>query len=199
MIGLICSQPDGRAVPRAEAVAACSCWPSGIAVFRRGARGDLLLKWWDGTRWSDYAPSPESPDESYPAVTMPAPLTGPPAAGSWGGGTRLDVFARGPSEWRSGSQVVGRLGLERIRFVGHAGHRGPRPAHSDRTSFEESVWLRIVAPRRMIQPPITLPPRRHTSSRRHCTRPQITTDNVANLRIVWAFATGLTEDSRVGP
>ena len=57
----------------------------GVSSRRSGARGDLLLKWWDGTRWSDYAPSPESPDESYPAVTMPAPLTGPPAACSWGG------------------------------------------------------------------------------------------------------------------
>lgn len=80
-----------------EAVAACRCGTSGIALFRRGAGGQLLLKWWSGADWSDYASlgSPEVPDESYPAVTAPAPLTGPPAACSWGT-DRLDVFARGP-------------------------------------------------------------------------------------------------------
>ena len=104
---------DGQTAPGAEAVAACSCGPSRIAVFRRGARGDLLLKWWNGTRWSEYASlgSPEIPDESYPAVTVPARLTGPPAACSWGP-TRLDAFARGPSgelahTWWDGSDWSG--------------------------------------------------------------------------------------------
>ena len=80
-----------------EAVAACRCGPSRIAVFRRGSAGDLLLKWWDGAAWSAYVSlgSPQAPDPSYPAVTAPAPLTGPPAACSWSA-TRLDVFARGP-------------------------------------------------------------------------------------------------------
>ncbi len=91
---------EGRRAGRpavAEAVAACRCGPSGIALFQRGAEGQLLLKWWNGADWSDYAAlgSPEVPDESYPAVTVPAPLTGPPAACS-GGPDRLDVFARGP-------------------------------------------------------------------------------------------------------
>jgi len=36
------------------------------------------------------------PDEIYPAVTVAAPLTGPPAACSWGP-ERIDVFARGSS------------------------------------------------------------------------------------------------------
>lgn len=83
--------------PVAEGVAVCSCGPSRVAVFRRGGRGDLLLKWWNGERWSKDASlgSPDIPDPSYPAVTMSAPLTGPPAACSWGP-TRLDVFARGP-------------------------------------------------------------------------------------------------------
>ena len=80
-----------------EAVAACGCGASRMAVFLRGAQGDLLLKWWDGTRWSEYASlgSPEVPDESYPVVTMAASLMGPPAACSWGP-ERIDVFARGP-------------------------------------------------------------------------------------------------------
>ncbi len=80
-----------------EAIAACGCGPARIAVFRRGSAGDLLLKWWDGAAWSGYASlgSPQLPDPSYPAVTAPAPLTGPPSACSWSA-MRLDVFARGP-------------------------------------------------------------------------------------------------------
>ncbi len=80
-----------------EAVAACRCGPSGIALFHRGAQGELLLKWWNGADWSDYASlgSPDVPDESYPAVAAAAPLTGPPAACSRAA-DRLDVFARGP-------------------------------------------------------------------------------------------------------
>ena len=86
--------PDGA--PPLEAVAACACGPASMAVFRRGGAGDLLLKWWDGAAWSRYASlgSPQVPDPSYPAVLAPAPLTGPPAACSWGP-SRLDVFARG--------------------------------------------------------------------------------------------------------
>ena len=85
-------------VPPLEAVAACACGPSSIAVFRRGGAGDLLLKWWDGAAWSKYASlgAPQAPDPSYPAVLAPAPLSGPPAACSWGA-SRLDVFARGAS------------------------------------------------------------------------------------------------------
>ena len=100
-------------LPSAEAVAACACGSSRMAVFRRGVRNDLLLKWWDGKRWSDYASlgAPEIPDESYPAVTTVGPITGPPAACSWGP-TRLDVFARGPygdlvHTWWDGSDWSG--------------------------------------------------------------------------------------------
>ncbi len=80
-----------------EAVAACRYGPSGIALFHRGAEGQLLLKWWNGADWSDYASlgSPDVPAESSPAVTAPALLTGPPPACSRGA-DRLDVFARGP-------------------------------------------------------------------------------------------------------
>lgn len=87
----------GSLLSGAEAIAACSCGASRVAVFRRGPHGDLLLKWWDGSAWSEYVSlgSPQVPDASYPAVTVSAPLTGPPAACSWGA-TRLDVFARGP-------------------------------------------------------------------------------------------------------
>lgn len=83
-------------VPPLEAVAACGCGAESIAVFRRGSAGELLLKWWDGGAWSDYASlgAPQVPDPSYPAVQAPAPLSGPPAACSWGP-SRLDVFARG--------------------------------------------------------------------------------------------------------
>ncbi len=82
--------------PRSEAVAACCCGSARIAVFRRGGAGELLLKWWDGAAWSGYASLgvPQAPDPSYPAVLAPAPLSGPPAACSWGP-SRLDVFARG--------------------------------------------------------------------------------------------------------
>lgn len=86
-----------RPVPLSGPVAACSCGGKRIGVFVRGPRGDLLLKWWDGTRWSEFASlgSPEVQYDLYPAVTIAAPLTGPPAACSWGP-ERMDVFARGP-------------------------------------------------------------------------------------------------------
>jgi len=86
-----------RPVPLSGPPAACSCGSGRIAVFVRGALGDLLLKWWDGTRWSDFASlgSPEVQYDLYPAVSVAAPLTGPPAACSWGP-ERMDVFARGP-------------------------------------------------------------------------------------------------------
>lgn len=105
-------------LPIVDPVAACMCGDSQTAVFLRGVRGDLLLKWWDGHTWSPYASlgSPEIPDSSYPAIRVAAPLTGPPAACSWGP-NRIDAFARGPqgdifhkfwdgAEW-SGFQSLG--------------------------------------------------------------------------------------------
>lgn len=77
--------------------AVCGCGPTRMGVFIRGPRGDLLLDWWDGTSWSAFTSlgMPEVEDALYPAVNVAAPLTGPPAACSWGPG-RMDVFIRGP-------------------------------------------------------------------------------------------------------
>jgi hypothetical protein len=85
-----------RSMPLAGRLSACRCGPDRMAIFVRGSRGDLMLKWWDGARWSEFASLgwPEEEAEAYPAVTVAAPLTGPPAACSWGRG-RLDVFVRG--------------------------------------------------------------------------------------------------------
>ena len=91
-----------RSVPLTGSLAACGCGPERIALFVRGTLGDLMLKWWDGKRWSEFGSLgwPQVPDEIYPAVEVAAPLTGPPAACSWGTG-RIDVFARG-----SGGEVL---------------------------------------------------------------------------------------------
>jgi Repeat of unknown function (DUF346) len=84
-------------VPLSGSVAACRCGRDRIAVFLRGARGDLIVKWWDGTGWGEYISLgfPEVQSDLYPAVNIAAPLAGPPAACSWGL-QRADVFARGP-------------------------------------------------------------------------------------------------------
>jgi hypothetical protein len=84
-------------LPLSGSLGACSCGADRMGVFIRGPLGDLKLKWWDGTTWSEFASLgwPQVLDEVYPAVTVPAPLTGPPAACSWGP-DRMDVFARGP-------------------------------------------------------------------------------------------------------
>jgi hypothetical protein len=91
------SQSRAQAVPVSRAVAACRCGSKAIAVLLRTCSGMLLLKWWDGQTWSDFAclGMPEMQNPSYPAATTPAPLTGPPAVCSWKSG-RLDVVARGP-------------------------------------------------------------------------------------------------------
>ena len=85
-----------RTVPLSAGLGACSCGNKRLAVFARGISGDLLLKFWDGKAWSAFTSlgSPQQPDAIYPAVTVPVPLTGPPAACSWGA-NRIDVFARG--------------------------------------------------------------------------------------------------------
>lgn len=86
-----------RPLPLSGAVAAAWCGTARMAVFVRGSLGDLLAKWWDGNRWGSYASVGSAGVEFdlYPAVNVAAPVTGPPAACSWGP-ERLDVFARGP-------------------------------------------------------------------------------------------------------
>jgi hypothetical protein len=86
-----------QAVPLSGPVAACRCGKDRIAVTVRGARGDLILKWWDGRGWSEYASLgfPEQQFDLYPAVNIAVPLAGPPATCSWGP-ERMDVFVRGP-------------------------------------------------------------------------------------------------------
>src|SRR3989441_4547833 len=41
-----------RSVPLSGPLAACRCGADGMGVFVRGSGGDLMMKWWDGTRWS---------------------------------------------------------------------------------------------------------------------------------------------------
>jgi hypothetical protein len=91
------SQSRTQAVTVSRMVAACRCGSKAIAVLLRTCNGTLLLKWWDGQTWSDFASlgAPEMRNPSYPAAMTPAPLTGPPAVCSWKAG-RLDVVARGP-------------------------------------------------------------------------------------------------------
>jgi|SRR5438034_3458166 len=75
-----------RSVPLSGPLAVCAGGDHRIAVFVPGTRGDLIMKWWDGTAWSEFVSLgwPETPDEIYPAIMLAAPLTGPPAACSWG-------------------------------------------------------------------------------------------------------------------
>src|SRR6266571_2451424 len=84
-----------RSVPLSGPFAACRSGIDRMALFARGSAGDLMARWWDGTRWEDFASLgwPELQDETYPAVAFPIALTGPPAA--CGGADRIDVFARG--------------------------------------------------------------------------------------------------------
>jgi hypothetical protein len=119
-------------VPLGGPLAACSCGYGRFAVFTRGAAGDLLIKWWDGESWTDFASlgSYEVPDPNYPVVNLTTPLTGPPAACSWGS-RRLDVFVRGAAgqmlhrqwegnEWSDFHSLGMPLGADRapLPFIG---------------------------------------------------------------------------------
>jgi len=87
---------DGRSEPVRGPISACSCGARAMAIAARGAAGDLLIKWWDGAKWTPFASLGfiTEPDPVYPAVDFPVPLASAPVACS-GGSTRLDVFARG--------------------------------------------------------------------------------------------------------
>jgi hypothetical protein len=94
-LGAIASNggPDSPVLPP---ISATACGIRSIAIATRGARGDLLVKWWDGTKWTPFASLglAAEPDQLYPAVKVPVPLSGAPVCAG-GGSTRLDVFARG--------------------------------------------------------------------------------------------------------
>ena len=85
--------PDSPVLPP---ISVAACGVRSIAIATRGAGGDLLVKWWDGTSWSPFASLglATEPDQLYPAAQVPVPLSGPPIS-TGGGSTRLDVFARG--------------------------------------------------------------------------------------------------------
>ena len=85
--------PDSPVLPP---ISATACGVRSIAIAVRGARGDLLVKWWDGTKWSPFASLGygAEPDQLYPVAKVPVPLSGAPVCAG-GGSTRLDVFARG--------------------------------------------------------------------------------------------------------
>ena len=99
-----------RSGPVPGAIAACSCGPRAMAVLSRGPEGDVLLKWWNGRRWSGFESlgAPQEPDATYPAVQRAVRLTSAPIACGLPA-PRLDVFARGPrgdllhKRWEGGS------------------------------------------------------------------------------------------------
>jgi hypothetical protein len=89
---------EGRAEePVRGPISACSCGASAMAIAARGAAGDLLVKWWNGAKWTPFASLgfATEPDSVYPAVNFSCPIASAPVA-CGGGSTRLDVFARGP-------------------------------------------------------------------------------------------------------
>lgn len=87
---------NGRSEPLRGPLSACSSGARATAIAARGAAGDLLMKWWDGAKWTqfDSLGFATDPDPIYPAVDFPVPLASAPVACS-GGSKRLDVFARG--------------------------------------------------------------------------------------------------------
>jgi Repeat of unknown function (DUF346) len=104
---------SGIEYPVLPPISATACGARSIAVAARGARGDLLVKWWDGAKWAPFASLglPGEPDSVYPAIDVPVPLSSAPVCAG-GGTTRLDVFARGPRgdllhKWWNGKDWTG--------------------------------------------------------------------------------------------
>jgi hypothetical protein len=85
-----------RIEPVRGPISACGCGVRAMAIAARGALGDLLIKWWDGAKWTPFASLgfATAPDPVYPAVDFSVPIASAPVA-CGGGSTRLDVFARG--------------------------------------------------------------------------------------------------------
>lgn len=125
-------------------LAACACGPVRMGVLARGLRGDLLLDWWDGQRWSGFS-SLGMPSVEEATLTFDAPLTGPPAACSWGP-ARMDVFVRGAAgdllhrSWNGSSwSSYESLGMPRpqgsaaeaVPFTGAVTACAPRPGRVD--------------------------------------------------------------------
>ncbi len=139
----------GRSEPVPGAIAACSCGPRAMAVLTRGSGGDLLLKWWNGKRWSGFESlgAPEEPDATYPAVQRAVRLTSAPIACGLPA-PRLDVFARGPrgdllqKRWDGQSWS----GFESLRWPSspHTGGRIPLSGFS-MTCAWGGDWLHVLA------------------------------------------------------
>jgi hypothetical protein len=91
---------DGRGgdLPIAGAISAAACGRRRMSIFARSTSGELLIKAWNGSGWSPFAPvrAPEELDPMYPTLQGLVPLSSAPVAGG-GGTSRLDVFARGPT------------------------------------------------------------------------------------------------------
>jgi hypothetical protein len=78
-------------VPLASAPVVCGGGSARLDVFARGARGDLLHRWWDGKTWKEF----ESVGFVRPAPDAePVPLSGVSLACVWGR-FELDVLVRG--------------------------------------------------------------------------------------------------------
>ncbi len=88
----------GGDLPIAGAISAAACGRRWMSIFARSTSGELLIKKWNGSGWSPFAPvrAPEELDPMYPTLHGLVPLSSAPVAGG-GGTSRLDVFARGPA------------------------------------------------------------------------------------------------------
>src|SRR5258708_6917449 len=84
--------------PFRRAPPAAACGRRWMSSFARSTSGELLIKKWNGSDWSPFAPvrAPEELDPMYPTLHGLVPLSSAPVAGG-GGTSRLDVFARGPA------------------------------------------------------------------------------------------------------
>jgi hypothetical protein len=87
---------SGVEYPVLPPVSATACGVRSIAVASRGHRGDLLVKWCEGAKWTPFSSLgfAAEPDAVYPAIDVPVPLASAPVCAG-GGSTRRGVVARG--------------------------------------------------------------------------------------------------------